>query len=53
MSAALAALAARAVGRRVRLHNGTTGTITRVTRHGYVIAVDRVTHDEIDAYLDE
>lgn len=53
MSAALAALAARAVGRRVRLHNGTRGTITRVTRHGFVVAVDRITHDDIAEYLDE
>lgn len=53
MSGALAALAARAVGRRIRLTTGQTGTITRVTGRGYVVSVTGVTARDIAAYLDD
>lgn len=52
MSAALAALAARAVGRRVRLEDGHTGTITRVTAAGYTVAVPGLTHEDV-TFLDD
>ncbi len=52
MSTALAAIAARYVGRRVRLTTGQTGTITRVTSRGYVIKIEHVLDADIGAYLD-
>lgn len=52
MSAALKALAARTVGRRVRLTTGQTGTVTRVTAAGYVVAVPGLTHEEV-TFLDD
>ena len=52
MSNALAAIAARYVGRRVRLKTGQTGTITRVTSRGYVIKIDQILDADIAAYLD-
>lgn len=60
MSRTLAALAAAYVGRRVQLappRTG-TGTVLRVTRHGFTIRTDtghtlhRIRDDDIDAYLD-
>lgn len=52
MSRALAVLAARTVGRRVRLKDGHTGTITRVTAAGYTVAVAGLTHEEV-TFLDD
>ncbi len=53
MTRALAALAARYVGRRVLLHNGTRGTITRVTARGFTVTVPDIRHDDIARYLDD
>lgn len=39
MSRALAALAARTIGRRVRLAGGVIGTVVRVDSRGYVVTV--------------
>lgn len=52
MSVALAALASRVTGRRVRLSCGLTGTITRVTAAGYTVAVPGLTHEEV-TFLDD
>ena len=52
MTRALAALAARAVGRRVRLHGGYVGTVTRVTGRGLTVAVRDIMPDDIAEYLD-
>lgn len=49
---ALAALAARTVGRRVKLTGGHVGTVTRVTGAGYVVAV-RDLHAEDVTFLEE
>lgn len=49
---ALAALASRAVGRRVRLAGGHVGTVTRVTGSGYVVTVPGLTHREV-TFLDD
>lgn len=47
MSRALAALAARTVGRRVELAGGVVGTVSRVTGSGYVVTVSGLTHDDV------
>lgn len=52
MSAALAALAARAVGRRVKLTTGHTGTVTRVTGAGYVVTLAGLTREDV-TFLDD
>lgn len=52
MSRALAALAARYVGRRVLLRNGSRGTITRVTARGFTVAIQNVTAEDIARYVD-
>lgn len=52
MSRALAAVAARVVGRRVRLRNGTTGTVTRVTARGMTLAVPGIRADDVAEWLD-
>lgn len=52
MSRALAALAARTVGRRVELAGGIRGTVTRVTGRGYVVTVPNLTHDDL-TFLDD
>lgn len=39
MSRALGALAARTIGRRVRLAGGVIGTVSRVDSRGYVVTV--------------
>lgn len=44
---ALRALAARAVGRRVKLTTGQTGTVTRVTAQGFTVALAGLTHAEV------
>lgn len=49
---ALASLAAQYVGRRVKLRTGQTGTITRVTSRGLVVAISGVTARDILDYLD-
>lgn len=49
---ALAALAARTVGRRVRLTGGCVGTVTRVTGQGYTVAVPGLTAEEV-TFLDD
>ncbi len=51
-SGRLAAIASRAVGRRVRLSNGLVGTVTRVTGTGLVVKVEGVTAEDVDAWLD-
>jgi hypothetical protein len=48
----LAALAAQYVGRRVRLKCGCVGTITRVTREGFTVAVPAITSEDVYQYLD-
>lgn len=53
MSAKLAALAARIVGRRVRLKTGQEGTVTRVTAAGLTVAVPGIRADDIERWLDE
>lgn len=52
MSGTLAALAARAVGRRVRLRSGTVATVTRVTGRGLTVTVSGVTAVDIAEWLD-
>lgn len=52
MSASLAALAARTVGRRVRLTDGREGTVTRVTAAGYVVAVPGLRAEDV-TFLDD
>lgn len=52
MSRDLAALAARTVGRRVRLPCGLVGTVTRVTGSGYVVAVRDLTSEQV-TFLDD
>lgn len=52
MSRALAAMAARVVGRRVRLRNGATGTVTRVTGAGLVVAIPGIRADDIAEWID-
>lgn len=47
MNRALAALAARTVGRRVELAGGIRGTVVRVTGRGYVVTVPNLTHDDV------
>ena len=49
---ALAALAARTVGRRVRIDGGHVGTVTRVTGSGYVVAVPDLKAADV-TFLDE
>lgn len=53
MTRQLAALAARCVGRRVRLHGGHVGTVTRVTGEGLTVSVRGVRAADIAAYLDD
>lgn len=54
MSRALAVLAARYVGRRVRLREPVhTGTITRVTGRGVFLTIGPFTGGDIAAYLDD
>lgn len=50
--AALAALAARYVGRRVRLTTGQIGTVSRVTREGLTVAVPGILAEDVAEYLD-
>lgn len=52
MSRAIAAAAARIVGRRVRLRNGVTGTVTRVTGRGLTVAITGVRADDVAQWLD-
>lgn len=52
MSSALAALAARTVGRRVTLAGGHVGTVSRVNGRGYVVTVPNLTADDV-TFLDE
>lgn len=52
MTAALAALAARTVGRRVKLACGREGTVTRVTAAGYVVALAGLTREDV-TFLDD
>jgi preprotein translocase subunit YajC len=52
MTRALAVLAARCVGRSVRLEGGHVGTVTRVTATGFVVTVRELTHDDV-TFLDE
>lgn len=52
MSRALATLAARYVGRRVRLRTGQTGTISRVTGRGFSVTIVGLTARDIAEYLD-
>lgn len=52
MNAALRALAARAVGRRVELATGQTGTITRVTAAGYTVAIPGLRSEDV-TFLDD
>ena len=52
MSRALAALAARYVGRRVLLSTGQAATITRVTAQGFTVTIRGITSAEIARYLD-
>lgn len=52
MSRALAAVAARVVGRRVRLCNGATGTVTRVTGAGLSVTIAGVRADDIAEWID-
>jgi preprotein translocase subunit YajC len=49
---ALAALAARTVGRRVELAGGLVGTVTRVTGSGYVVTVRDLTSAHVK-FLDD
>lgn len=49
---ALAALAARTVGRRVRLRGGHVGTVARVTGSGYVVTVSGLTHEDV-TFIDD
>lgn len=49
---ALAALAARTVGRRVQLAGGHVGTVTRVTATGYVVAVPHLKAGDV-TFLDD
>jgi preprotein translocase subunit YajC len=49
---ALAALAARTVGRRVRLPCGLVGTVTRVTARGYTVSVPGLTSEHV-TFLDD
>lgn len=52
MSRALAALAARYVGRRVILRTGQAATISRVTARGFTITIQGITSADIARYLD-
>lgn len=52
VSRALAAVAARVVGRRVRVRRGCTGTVTRVTGRGMTIMITGVTAADLD-WLEE
>lgn len=52
MSRAIAALASRAVGRRVRLRGGHTATVTRVTGRGLTVTVVGILPGDIETYLD-
>jgi len=49
---ALATLAARTVGRRVRLAGGHVGIVTRVTGRGYIVSVPNLTRDDV-TFLDD
>lgn len=49
---ALAALATRTVGRRVRLAGGHVGTVTRVTARGFTVSVPGLTSGEV-TFLDD
>lgn len=49
----LAAIAARTVGRRVRLRGGYVGTVTRVTAQGLTVAIPGITADDIDGWEDD
>lgn len=51
-TATLAALAARTVGRRVRLPGGHVGTVTRVTARGLTVSVPELTADRV-TFLDD
>jgi hypothetical protein len=54
VSRAIAALAARYVGRRVRLRQPVdTGTIARITGAGVFITIGPITGGDIAAYLDD
>jgi len=52
MTRALATLAARVVGRRVRLRNGATGTVTRVTGQGLTVAIHGIRAEDVAQWLD-
>lgn len=52
MNRALQALAARTVGRRVRLTSGQTGTVTRVTAQGFTVALAGLTSADV-TFLDD
>lgn len=48
----LAAIAAQAVGRRVKLRNGAIGTVTRVTREGLTVAIPGIRAEHIERWVD-
>lgn len=48
----LAAIAARTVGRRVKLRNGAVATVTRVTAQGLVVSIGGITAEHIKEWLD-
>jgi preprotein translocase subunit YajC len=52
MSRAIAELAARAVGRRVRIRGGHIATVTRVTGRGLTVTVAGIRGEDIETYLD-
>jgi hypothetical protein len=52
VSARLAAIASRVVGRRVRLKCGTVGTVTRVDGRGMSVTVRGIRTDDVTEWLD-
>lgn len=52
MSRALASLASRYVGRRVRLKSGAVATISRVTAQGFTVTIAGIRAEDIARYLD-
>ena len=52
VSARLAAIASRVVGRRVRLTCGTVGTVTRVDGRGMHVTVRGIRAEDVTEWLD-
>lgn len=48
----LAAIAARTVGRRVKLRNGAVATVTRVTAQGLTVSIGGIRAEHIERWMD-